>query len=274
MLRSFGLSLVGLMHPKMLWLSLRPFMMVSVFWAVLFFFMWEPALESIRSFITHSFLTAWMADVMSATGWDEIRAVMAPLLLVIVLIPVITISLLVLVAFTSIPAVIRHLASQPNYQDLYQAHEGGLIRSLLYAFISIVICCALVLITLPVWWVPPMVAILPPLFWGWLTMRLMSYDVLAHHATEAERQSLMQTHRWTLLAMGVLCGMMGAVPTFFWATSAMAIIFFPVVSFMVLWVYSLVFIFSALWFAHYLLNALREHRAVHGIMLGDSSYDS
>ena len=119
-----------------------------------------------------------------------------------------------------------------------------------------------------------MVAILPPLLWGWLTMRLMSYDVLAYHATEAERQSLMQTHRWTLLAMGVLCGMMGAVPTFFWATSAMAIIFFPIVSFMVLWVYSLVFIFAALWFAHYLLNALREHRAVHGIMLGDSSYDS
>ena len=104
------------MHPKMLWLSLRPFMMVSIFWALLFFFMWEPALESIRFFITNSFLTAWMADVMSATGWDEIRAVMAPLLLVIVLIPVITISLLVLVAFTSVPAVIRHIARQPNYQ--------------------------------------------------------------------------------------------------------------------------------------------------------------
>ena len=99
MLRSLGLSMVGLMHPKMLWLSLRPFMMVSIVWAVLFFFMWEPALESIRFFITNSFLTAWMANVMSATGWDEIRAVMAPLLLVIVLIPVITISLLVLAAF-------------------------------------------------------------------------------------------------------------------------------------------------------------------------------
>ena len=66
------------MHPKMIWLSLRPFMMVSVFWALLFFFIWEPALQSIRFFITNSCLTAWMADVMSAAGWDEIRAVMAP----------------------------------------------------------------------------------------------------------------------------------------------------------------------------------------------------
>ena len=270
MFRSLGLSIVGLMHPKMIWLSLRPFLMVSVFWALLFFFMWEPALESIRFFITNSFLTAWMADVMSATGWDEIRAVMAPLLLVIVLIPIITISLLVLIAFTSVPVVIRFIAAQPGYQDLYQAHEGGLIRSLLYALISIVICCALILVTLPIWWVPPMVAILPPLFWGWLTMRLMSYDVLAHHATEAERQALIETHRWPLLAMGIVCGLLGAVPTFFWATSAMAIIFFPIVSFVVLWVYSIVFIFSALWFAHYLLHALREHRAHHGIVIGDS----
>jgi hypothetical protein len=70
--------------------------------------------------------------------------------------------------------------------------------------------------------------------------------------------------------MGIVSGMLGAVPTFFWATSAMAMIFFPIVSFFALWIYSLVFIFSALWFAHYLLNALREHRMTNGVVLNDA----
>jgi hypothetical protein len=70
--------------------------------------------------------------------------------------------------------------------------------------------------------------------------------------------------------MGIISGMLGAVPTFFWATSAMAMIFFPIVSFFALWIYSLVFIFSALWFAHYLLNALRDYRMTNGVVLNDA----
>jgi hypothetical protein len=50
----------------------------------------------------------------------------------------------------------------------------------------------------------------------------------------------------------------------------MAFIFFPIVSFFALWIYSLVFIFSALWFAHYLLDALREHRMINGVVLNDA----
>ena len=115
-----------------------------------------------------------------------------------------------------------------------------------------------------------MVAILPPLLWGWLTMRLMSYDVLALHASAEERDALIAEHRWRLLGMGIISGMLGAVPTFFWATSAMAMIFFPIVSFFALWIYSLVFIFSALWFAHYLLNALRDYRMTNGVVLNDA----
>jgi len=268
--RALGLSMIGLIHPKILWLSLRPFLFVSIAWGILFFFIWEPTLEIIRIFITTSFLTAWIADVMSAAGWEEVRAVMAPLLLVMVLIPLITISLLVFVAFTSIPSVVKHLSKQTHYQSLHQANAGGIWGSIAYALISIFICLFFLLITLPIWWIPPMVAILPPLLWGWLTMRLMSYDVLALHASAGERDALIAQHRWRLLGMGIVSGMLGAVPTFFWATSAMAMIFFPIVSFFALWIYSLVFIFSALWFAHFLLNALREYRLANGVVLNDA----
>ena len=103
-------------------------------------------------------------------------------------------------------------------------------------------------------------AVLPPLLWGWLTMRLMSYDVLAKHASTEERDLLLDKYRWALLTMGIVSGMLGAVPTFFWATSALALVLFPIVSFVALWVYSLIFVFAALWFSHFLLDALQTLR--------------
>ena len=60
--------------------------------------------------------------------------------------------------------------------------------------------------------------------------------------------------------MGIACGMLGAVPTFFWATSALALVLFPIVSFVALWIYSLIFVFAGLWFSHFLLEALQNLR--------------
>ncbi len=91
-------------------------------------------------------------------------------------------------------------------------------------------------------------------------MRLMSYDVLAKHASIDERDALLEKYRWPLLLMGIVSGMLGAVPTFFWATSALALVLFPIVSFVALWVYSIIFVFAALWFSYFLIDALQKMR--------------
>jgi hypothetical protein len=258
--KSFGLALVGTMHPRMLWLSLRPFLIVSILWGSLIWLTWTPALELLSIFLTTSIFTSWIQDVLIWAGFENARAWIAPLFFVMLLIPLISISLLVFIAFTTVPTIVNIVTRQHAYQDLEQKKGGGFFGSLIYTVWSALICLALVMLTLPVWWVPPLVAVLPPLLWGWLTMRLMSYDVLAQHATSQERDTLLQRHRWPLLAMGIFSGMLGAVPTFFWATSALALVLFPIVSFVALWIYSLIFVFSALWFTHYLLEALKELR--------------
>jgi hypothetical protein len=211
-------------------------------------------------FLTTSIFTSWIQDVLIWAGFENARAWIAPLFFVMLLIPLISISLLVFIAFTTVPTIIKVVTRQNAYQDLEQKKGGGFFGSLIYTVWSALICLALVMLTLPVWWVPPLVAVLPPLLWGWLTMRLMSYDVLAQHATSQERDTLLQQHRWPLLAMGIFSGMLGAVPTFFWATSALALVLFPIVSFVALWIYSLIFVFAALWFTHYLFEALKELR--------------
>jgi hypothetical protein len=260
LIRSLGLALVGTMHPKMLWLSFRPFLIVSIFWGVVIWLIWSPALEMLRTFLTASIFTSWIQSGLEYVGFDEARAWIAPLFLVILLIPIIAISLLVFIAFSTVPAVVDSVVKQKAYEGLVRIKGGSFVGSFFYTLWSALICLALMMLTLPVWWIPPLFAILPPLLWGWLTMRLMAYDVLLDHATPDERSQLLEEHRWTLLGMGVVAGMIGAVPTFFWATSVLALVLFPFVSFVALWIYSLIFIFSALWFSHFLLHALKQLR--------------
>lgn len=258
--KSFGMALVGTMHPRMLWLSLRPFLIVSVLWGCLIWLTWTPALETLSIFLTTSVFTSWIQEGLVWAGFENARAWIAPLFFVMLIIPLITISLLVFIAFSTVPSIVKIASRQSQFQDLECKKGGGFFGSLIYSLWSALICLALVMLTLPIWWVPPLVAVLPPLLWGWLTMRLMSYDVLAKHASAEERDLLLQKYRWPLLCMGIASGMLGAVPTFFWATSALALVLFPIVSFIALWIYSLIFVFAALWFSYFLLDALKQLR--------------
>lgn len=258
--KSFGMALVGTMHPRMLWLSLRPFLIVSVLWGCLIWLAWTPALEALSIFLTTSVFTSWIQEGLIWAGFENARAWIAPLFFVMLIIPLITISLLVFIAFSTVPAIVKIASRQSQFQGLECKRGGGFFGSLIYTLWSALICLAFVMLTLPVWWVPPLVAVLPPLLWGWLTMRLMSYDVLAKHASSEERDLLIQKYRWPLLCMGIASGMLGAVPTFFWATSALALVLFPIVSFIALWIYSLIFVFAALWFSYFLLDALKHLR--------------
>ena len=255
--KSFGMALVGTMHPRMLWLSFRPFLIVSVLWGCLIWLTWTPALETLSIFLTTSVFTSWIQEGLVWAGFENARVWIAPLFFVMLIIPLITISLLVFIAFSTVPSIVKIASRQSQFQDLECKKGGG---SLIYSLWSALICLALVILTLPVWWVPPLVAVLPPLLWGWLTMRLMSYDVLAKHASVEERDLLLQKYRWPLLCMGIASGMLAAVPTFFWATSALALVLFPIVSFIALWIYSLIFVFAALWFSYFLLDALKQLR--------------
>ena len=71
---------------------------------------------------------------------------------------------------------------------------------------------------------------------------------------------LLDEERWPLLGMGVACGAMGAAPSLLWAVSALALVLAPFLILVSIWLYTLVFAFSSLWFAHYLLAALERLR--------------
>ena len=134
---------------------------------------------------------------------------------------------------------------------------GSIARSIGVTLLALI---ALV-VSMPLWLVPPLVLILPPLIWGWLTYRVMSFDALADYASPEERHALLRAHRVSLLGIGVLCGYLGAAPSVVWASGLLFVAAFFVLAPIAIWIYTLVFAFSALWFAHYCLDALAQLRA-------------
>ena len=127
-----------------------------------------------------------------------------------------------------------------------------------------VVCSLFALLALvlsvPLWFVPPLVLVLPPVIWGWLCYRVLAFDALARHAGTAERRFILHHHRWPLRAAGLMCGLLAALPSLLWSMGAMVLVMAPWLLLLSAWAYTVVFAFASLWFAHYSLAALHRLR--------------
>lgn len=231
---------------------------------------WDQALNTVRDWLTDWALLDSLLRWLESVGLANLRAVAAPLLVLMLALPVVIVSSLLAVAWLMTPAIVA-LVAHRRFPGLQRRHGGSLGRGILVAMGSSLLAVLALLATMPLWLIPPMVLILPPLIWGWLAYRVMTYDVLAEHASTPERVELIRRHRFWLIAMGVLTGYLGAAPGLIWAIGAVAIIFAPLLVPLAIWIYTFVFAFSALWFSHYCLAALQVLRAepVEAVVLSD-----
>ena len=255
LLDSFWRAAAYCLHPRVIVLSLLPLAISAVLCVGLGWLFWEPSVAGVRSALEHWSLTETFLGWLSAVGLDRLRALIAPLVVVALAVPVIVVVSLLLVALIMTPAAVA-LVEARRFPQLERRHGAGLWSSIAWSLACTLLALAALAVSVPLWFVPPLVLVLPPLIWGWLTYRVMSFDTLAEHADADERRELLQRHRWPLLAMGVLAGYLGAAPSLLWAVSATLLIFAPIIVVVAVWLYTLVFAFSSLWFAHYLLDAL------------------
>ena len=260
LLDSFWRAVAYCLHPRVIVLSLLPLALMVLLAAVLGYFYWDATVAW-----TRALLDAWPL-LASFWGWIErlfsgdIRGVVAPLVVVIAATPLLVVLSLLVVAALMAPALTR-LVAERRFPALEQKKGGTVLGAIARSIgVTLVALIALV-VSMPLWLVPPLVLILPPLIWGWLTYRVMSFDALADYASAEERDALLRAHRVPLLGVGVLCGYLGAAPSIVWASGLLFAAAFFVLAPIAIWIYTLVFAFSALWFAHYCLDALDQLRA-------------
>jgi hypothetical protein len=260
LLRSFGRALASALHPRMLWLTFKPFIVATVGWGVLLWFFWQTLTGATRTWLDDWSFTATLYHLFDRLGFSALHAVIAPFIVIAMAIPLIVVTVLLLIAMLSMPAVIRFLAAR-QFAELEMRRGGTWYGSLGQALWTTLVCLVLLIVTLPLWLVPPFFALIPPLLWGWLTYRVMTYDALALHATRDERRELVRRYRLPLLMIGIVSGLLGSVPTLLWASSVWLIVLFPVITTVTIWIYAFILVFSALWFGYYCLRALQRMRA-------------
>lgn len=259
LLDSFWRALAYCLQPRVIALSLLPLVLLVAGSTALFWFFWEPAVAAVQAWLADWALMDTLARWFDTVSLGHLRAVMAPLLLILLVLPLMIALALLAVAWLVTPGVVR-LVTERRFPALERRHGGSWWGSALQALGSTLLALLALLLTLPLWVIPPLVLVLPPLIWGWLATRVMVYDTLAAHASAEERAELMRRHRYALLFIGVVTGYLGAAPALIWAIGVMAIVLAPLLVPLALWIYTFVFIFSALWFCHFGLAALAALR--------------
>jgi hypothetical protein len=258
-LDSFWRAVAYCLHPRVIALSLLPLLALVAMAAGLGYFFWSDAVNTVFVWLESTewlgSLTQWLSDM----GMAGLKNALAPLLVIFAITPILVVVVLFFVALLMTPAVVN-LVSRRRFPDLQRKHGASFVRSAFWSLGSMLLAIIALVISVPLWLIPPLIMVLPPLIWGWLTYRVMTFDALADHASGDERRLVFRGHRAWLLLMGVATGYLGAAPSLVWASGLFFAAAFPILIPVAIWIYTLVFAFSSLWFTHYCLGALQQLR--------------
>jgi Etoposide-induced protein 2.4 (EI24) len=266
LLDAFWRAVAYCLHPRAILLSLLPLVFAGGMVLGLGWFYWEAAVAAVRAALEQWSLVVSFLQWLDSVGAAGFHVLLAPLIVVALAVPVIVVLSLMLVAWLMTPALVGLVATR-RFPSLERKRGAGWFTAAAWSMGCMLVALLLLLLSLPLWFIPPLVLILPPLIWGWLTYKVMSFEVLAEHASSAERRQIMSEQHWPLLAIGVVTGYLGAAPTLLWAVSAATLVLAPVLVVASVWLYTLVFAFSSLWFAHFALAALQRMRAQQSVEL-------
>ena len=258
-LDSFWRAVAYCLHPRVILLSLLPLVLMVVLALGLGYFYWYPALEWVRTLLESSDIFNQIWVWLEGIGAGKVKVVAGPLIVIFAVTPAIIVTALLLVAVMMSPALVA-LVARNRFPQLERKREGSFLLSLFWSLGSTALALIALVVSSPLWLVPPLILVLPPLIWGWLTYRVMAFDALSEHASKAERSVLFRRYRGWLLTIGILTGFMGAAPSIVWASGMLFATMVAILVPVAIWIYTLVFAFASLWFAHFCLAALQALR--------------
>lgn len=257
---AFWRALATSLNPAVLLWSLLPLLVSGVLAAALGYAFWQDATDAVAEGLSSWGLVGPALGWLDASGGQALRLFLVPLIVVALTVPVLVLLTLLIVAWLLGPRLVARVA-QRRFPQLERRGTASWWPSLVHSLLATLVALLALVVTLPLWLLPPLAFVVPPLIWGGLNAKVMAYDALAAHASADERQRILREHRWPLLWIGIATAAAGAVPALLWAFSATTLVLAPILVVVSVWVYTLVFIGASLWFAHYALAALQALRS-------------
>lgn len=227
----------SLLHPAMLAALFLPFLIAAASAIVLLWFFWTPLSDWLNGQMSHWRVLEAVDQWLLAVGLFSLKLYLVPLLVAGMLLPLSGLLGLVIAAVFVMPIVLRHL-EQREYRGVQRDGRHATVVGAANALLVGAVFLAGWLLTLPLWLLPPLAILLPLFWWAYVFSRMLRVDALVEHASSTERRWLWRRHNAQYWLLGLLLAMLNLFPP--------AWLILPV--------------FSALVFAHFSLEALRQHR--------------
>jgi hypothetical protein len=242
---ALGRAVQSQFHPKMLLLLIGPFIASLIVWLLVAWFVWTPITNWLELSLFGSpeqnkanmgTIYKWLVNL----GIDQPTRIVPNILAAVLLVPLIFVSAVLFISVLAMPVVIRHLAAE-QYADVQRLGSLSVTESAVNAFKALLIFFVGYIATIPLWFIPPLILVVPWLWWGWLNSRLMRFDSLLEHATSQERAQIIRASKTDFRLLGLSAAGLNYVPPLFIAAP----------------------VFGALAFAHYSFQTLRDLRKVN-----------
>jgi uncharacterized protein involved in cysteine biosynthesis len=201
-------AFASLLHPRMLLLMIWPVLLALVLWLALAFAFWSQAAAWLQLQFDHTAVIGWAITVWPLS---LIAAHLGGILLALLFVPLVLITAVLIIGVFAMPAMVN-LVAERAYPRLERRQGGTFAGSLWNGVVTLVWVALLVLLSLPLWFFPPLWPVLPILLFGYLNQRVFRYDALYEHATGWEMQTLLRRHRRELYLLGVVVALFGLIP--------------------------------------------------------------
>ncbi len=258
---AYGRALRSQFSGRMLMLSIVPLLLSLALWGGLLYAGLQPLYDWLHATFRDYGLFETSGSILAMLGLGFLKTLVVPLVAMLVLLPLMIVTSLLFIGVGAMPAIARHV-SRVQFPNLERREGGSFLGSLGVNLSGIVVFALLWILTLPLYALAPLALVVQAVLWGWLTARVMSYDALSIHASVEERHAIVRGRRRQLLMIGIVSGLLGALPGLVWVGGALlSVVLFPVLAVLSIWLYLIIFIFTGLWFQYYCLQALADLRA-------------
>ena len=207
--RALARAVGSLVHPIILLILLIPMVVAATVWLGVAWAYWDTWTTAIQSLVMDHTGYSWTAR------WDltEVAGVVAVIVVVILLTPAIIITALLIAAIFAMPVLVSHVTRR-DYPQLERRKGGTVLGSAWNAFVAIGLFLVLWVVTIPLWLLGPVAAVLPLMLSAYLNQRLFRYDALSEHASHEEMQRIFLEARGRLFLLGLITGVLYFIPPF------------------------------------------------------------
>lgn len=220
-----GKTLRSLLDPSVLLILFLPWILASLFWFLVLFFVWG----AWTSFLVDTQAFTWLMGTIGDNLFlDSLKVGVVILATLLIFGPLWYLTYLLIISIFLFPLLLPRI-QRKSYPNLTQKKGGSTLGSLKTTLVASFIFVAGYMLTLPLWLFTPLAPAINILLTAYLNKKVFTYDVLQDYTTEQERLVMEQKNSNELWLTGILTALLTWVPVVnFLAPALTALVFIHV----------------------------------------------